>query len=81
MTIRQRTREPFAVLALGVVLGLLAVAAGAGLWLHAIHLGVHADAGAQSASVAAILFGVFLAVCAGHEIWRRKTHQQHHHQH
>ncbi|MFX1677461.1 hypothetical protein PWR63_35420 [Paraburkholderia sp. A2WS-5] len=74
MTIRQRPREHVVVLALGVVLGLVAVATGAGLWLHAIHLGTHAGAGDQSASVAAILFGVFLAVCAGHEIWRRKAH-------
>ncbi|WP_213308847.1 hypothetical protein [Paraburkholderia sacchari] len=61
-------------LALGVVLGLVAVAAGAALWLHAIRLGAEAGAGDQPASVAAILFGVFLAVCASHEIWRRKTH-------
>ncbi|MDR3097330.1 MAG: hypothetical protein LBV73_09675 [Paraburkholderia sp.] len=72
MTIRQRTRAPCAVLALGVVLGLVAVAAGAGLWLHAMQSGVHSGSGDQSASVAAILFGVFLAVCAGHELWRRK---------
>ncbi|CAM2164142.1 conserved hypothetical protein [Paraburkholderia sacchari] len=74
MTIRQRPRQHVAVLALGVVLGLVAVAAGAGLWLHAIWLGAEAGAGDQTASVAAILFGVFLAVCASHEIWRRKTH-------
>lgn len=72
MTNRQRPHGPFAVLALGVVLGLVAVAAGAGLWLHAMQSGVHAAAGDRSASVAAILFGVFLAICAGHEIWRRK---------
>ncbi|WP_322056973.1 hypothetical protein [Paraburkholderia sp. J63] len=70
MTIRQRTRAPCAVLALGVVLGLVAVAAGAGMWLHAVQAG--AGSGEEPASVAAILFGVFLAVCAGHEIWRRK---------
>lgn len=70
MTIRQRTRAPCAVLALGVVLGLVAVAAGAGMWLHAVQAG--AGSGVEPASVAAILFGVFLAVCAGHEIWRRK---------
>jgi F0F1-type ATP synthase assembly protein I len=73
MTNRQRTREPLAALALGVVLGLVAIAAGAGLWLHAVDSGVHAGAGGESASVAAILFGVFLAICAGHEIWRRRT--------
>ncbi|MCG5071914.1 hypothetical protein [Paraburkholderia tagetis] len=72
MTIRQRMHAPFAVLALGVVLGLVAVVAGAGLWLHAAQSGVNAGAGDQSASVAAILFGVFLAICAGHELWRRK---------
>jgi len=60
------------VLALGVVLGLVAVAAGAGLWLYAAQSGVRAAAGDQPASVAAILFGVFLAICAGHEIRRRK---------
>ncbi|MFD1560492.1 hypothetical protein ACFSHT_33450 [Paraburkholderia silviterrae] len=74
MTNRQRPREHFAALALGVVLGLVAVAAGAGLWLHSVQSGPLASAGDQSASVAAILFGVFLAICAGHEIWRRKTH-------
>ena len=53
MTDRQRARQPCAVLALGVVLGLVAVAAGAGLWLQA-------GAGDRSASVAAHAFETLL---------------------
>ncbi|RAR61273.1 hypothetical protein C7401_108209 [Paraburkholderia unamae] len=52
----------------GLTLGLAAAGAGVGLWLHALHGG--ANAGGESASVAAILLGVFLAICAGHELWR-----------
>ncbi|CAD6533176.1 hypothetical protein LMG27952_02709 [Paraburkholderia hiiakae] len=49
----------------GLALGLVATGAGVHLWLRAL-----ASAGDQSAAVAAILLGVFLAICAGHEIWR-----------
>lgn len=62
---RARQRATLAVT--GLAIGLVATGAGVHLWLRAV-----AGAGDQSAAVAAILLGVFLAICAGHEIWRAK---------
>jgi hypothetical protein len=54
----------------GLVLGLAATGVGVRLWLHAV--AGSAGAGDESAAVVAMLFGVFLAICAGHEIWRAR---------
>ncbi|WP_310632294.1 hypothetical protein [Paraburkholderia sp.] len=67
------TRERTTLAATGLAVGLAATAAGAGLWLRALASDSAANADVQSASVAAILLGVFLATCAGHEIWRGRA--------
>lgn len=54
----------------GLAVGLAATGAGVHLWLRALVGG--AGTGDQSAAVAAILLGVFLATCAGHELWRTR---------
>ena len=54
----------------GLAVGLAATGAGVRLWLHALAGG--AGNGDQSAAVAAILLGVFLATCAGHELLRTR---------
>jgi hypothetical protein len=55
----------------GLVLGLVVTGTGVRLWLHAT--GGGAGAADQPAAVAAILCGVFVAFCAGHEIWRARV--------
>ncbi|MDE1140651.1 MAG: hypothetical protein V4793_45130 [Paraburkholderia tropica] len=66
-------RERTMLAATGLAVGLAATAAGAGLWLRAIGNDSAANADVQSASVGAILLGVFVAICAGHEIWRNRA--------
>lgn len=67
----QHLREHGTLAVTGLAAGLAATGTGVALWLRALHGG--AGTGDQSTSVAAILLGVFVAICAGHEIWRART--------
>ncbi|MEM5313278.1 hypothetical protein [Paraburkholderia sp. JHI869] len=56
---------------IGLTIGLVATGASVRLWLRA--LGGNAGSGYESAAVVAMLFGVFVATCAAHEIWRARV--------
>lgn len=66
----EAVRERTAMAASALVLGLAAAVSGAALWLRAMDENGHASVGDQSASVAAVLIGVFLATCGGQALWR-----------
>lgn len=56
---------------MGLVFGLVVTGAGVRLWLRA--MADSAGAADHPVAVVAILFGVFVAICAGHEIWRARV--------